>query len=68
MVTIPFQFSAPPVTQTNARKRSPGKIRARQSNKARYNPMKTKRPNTPETPVTNMDTTDMDKTEAAIFS
>ena len=56
-----FQFSAPPVTQNNPRKRAPGKIRARWSNKSRYNPMKTKRPNTPETSVTNMDTTDMDK-------
>ena len=55
------QFSALPVTQTNPRKRAPGKIRARWSNKARYNPMKMKRPNTPNVPVTNMDTTDSDK-------
>ena len=53
-----FQFSAPPMTKTNPRKKSPGKIRARWSNKARYNPMNTKRPNTPDIPVTNMDKTD----------
>ena len=57
----PFQFSAPPVTQTNPRKRAPGKIRASWSNKARYNPIKTKRPNTPETSVTNMDIMDKAK-------
>ena len=56
-----FQFSAPQMTQTNPRKRAPGKIRARWSNKSRYNPMKTKRPNTPEMTVTNMDTRDMKK-------
>ena len=61
-----FQFSAPPVTQTNPRKRAPGKIRARWSNKARYNPMKTKRPNTPDLPVTNMATMDSDKTKAPL--
>ena len=51
-----FQFSAPPVTQTKPRNRATGKIRARWSNKARYNPMKTKRSNTPEISVINMDT------------
>ena len=56
-----FQFLAPPMTQTNPRKRAPGKIRARWSNKARYNPMKMKRPNTPDIPVTKMDTTDSGK-------
>ena len=56
-----FQFSAPPVTQTKPRKRVPGKIRTRWSNKARYNPMKRKRPNTQDVPVTNMDMTDLDK-------
>ena len=39
-------------------KRTPGKIRARLSNKARYNPMKIIRPNTPDLPVTNMDMMD----------
>ena len=61
-----FQFSAPQVTQTNPRKRAPGKIRARWSNKARYNPIKTKRPNTPETSVTDMGTTELNKTEAPL--
>ena len=61
-----FKFSAPPVRQTNPRKRAPSKIRARWSNKATCNPMKTKRPNTPETPVTNMDITDMDKAKVPL--
>ena len=59
-----FQFPTHPLTQTtqaNPRKRAPGKIRARWSIKARYNPMKTKRPNTLELPVTDMDTVDSDK-------
>ena len=56
-----LRISAPPVTQTNPRKRTPGKIRARWSNKARYNPIKTKRPNTLDVPVTTMDMTDSDK-------
>ena len=41
-----FHFSAPSMTQNNPRKRAPGKIGARWSSKSRYNPMKTKRPNT----------------------
>ena len=41
-----FQFSAPPMISRNLRKRAPGKIRARQSSKSRYNPMKARRPNT----------------------
>ena len=61
-----FQFSAPPVTQTNPRKRTPGKVRARWSNKARYYPMKTKRPNTPDLPETNMDMMDSDKVKAPL--
>ena len=40
-----FQFLAPPVTQTNPKKRVPGKVRARWSNEARYNPIM-KKPNT----------------------
>ena len=56
-----FQFSTPPVTQTNPRKGTPGIIRARWSNNARYNPTKMKRPNTLDLPVTNMDMTDSDK-------
>ena len=61
-----FQFSAPSVTQTNTRKRVPGKRRARWSNKARYNPMKMKRPNTPDLPVPNMDTMDSEKTKVPL--
>ena len=61
-----FQFAALPVTQTNQRKRAPGKIRARWSSKSRNNPMKTKRPNTPETSLTNMDMTDTDKAKAPL--
>ena len=55
-----------PVTQINPRKRAPGKIRARWSNKARYNPMKSKTPNAPEISVTNMDMTDMDMTKVPL--
>ena len=40
-----FQFSAPSMTSRNPRKRATGKIRARQSSKSRYNPMKVRRPN-----------------------
>ena len=61
-----FQFSAPPATQTNLRKRAPSKIRARWSNKARYNPMKMKRLNTLDLPVANMDTTDSDKAKVPL--
>ena len=43
-----FQLSAPPMMSRNPRKRTPGKIRARQSSKSRYNPMKMRRPNTQE--------------------
>ena len=63
-----FQFSTPPVTQNNPRKGAPGKIRARWSNKSRYNTMNTKRPNTPETSLTNMDTTHMDKTKEPLLA
>ena len=63
-----FQFSAPPETQTNPRRRDPGKIRSRWSNKARYNPIKTKRPNTPDTSVTNMDTTETDTMKVPLSS
>ena len=55
-----FQFSATPMVQNNPRKRAPGKIRARWSNKSRYNRIKAKGPNTPETTMTNLDTIDTD--------
>ena len=53
-----FQFSTPPLPHNNPRKRAPGKIRARWSNKSRYNPMKAKWHNSPETTMTNLDTID----------
>ena len=56
-----FHFSAPPMTQNNPRKRVSGNIRARWSNESRYNPMKTKRPNTPEMTMTKLDNIDIDK-------
>ena len=56
-----FQFSAPPMMQNNPKKRSPGKIKARWSNKSRYNPMKAKRPNTLEMTMNNLDAIDTDK-------
>ena len=42
-----FQFSAPPKTPRNPRKRTTGKIRTRWLGKNRFNPIKTRRPNTP---------------------
>ena len=62
-----FQFSTPPVTQTNPRKRAPGKIRVRWSNKARYNPTKMTRPKTLDLSVTDMDMMDSDS-GGTIFS
>ena len=56
-----FQFSTPPMMQNNPRKRDPGKIRARWLNKSRCNPIKAKRPNTPEMTMNNLDTIDTDK-------
>ena len=64
-----FQFPTHPVTQitqTNPRKRASGKIRARWSIKARYNPTNTKRPNTLDLPITNMDMTDSDKVKVPL--
>ena len=49
------------MAQNNPRKGAPGKIRARWSNKSRYNPVKAKRPNTPDMMMTNLDTIDTDK-------
>ena len=56
-----FQCSAPPVTQNNPRKRVPHKIRARWSNKSRYNLTKAKRPNNLEMTMTNVNNIDTDK-------
>ena len=41
-----FKFSAPPKMSRNPRKRTTGKIRTRWSGKNRFNPIKTRRPNT----------------------
>ena len=48
------------MTSRNSRKRAPGKIRAQQLSKSRYNPIKVRRPNTPETKVTGLDAIDTD--------
>ena len=55
-----FQFSAPPMTSQNPRKRAPGKIRAKWWSKSRYKPMKVRWSNTPEIKVTDLDAIDMD--------
>ena len=55
-----FQFSAPPMTSRNPRKRAPDMIRVRWLSKSRYNPMKGGRPNTPEINVTDLDAIDME--------
>ena len=41
-------------------KEASGKIRARKSSKSMYNPMKARRPNTPEIKVTDLDAIDTD--------
>ena len=56
--TISFLFPIHPVTkttQTNPGKMASGKIRARWSIKARYKPMRPKRPNTLDLALTNTD-------------
>ena len=62
--TISFQFPTFPVTQTtqtDPRKTTSSKIRAKWSFQARYNPTKTKRPYTLDLPITNKDMTDSNK-------
>ena len=58
--TMAALFSSQPLRMMsrNPRKRAPGKMRARQSIKSRYNPIKVKRPNTPEIKVTELDAID----------
>ena len=53
-----FQFSAPPKMPRNPRKRTTGKFRTRLSDKNRSNPIKSRRPNTPETKMTHLDKID----------
>ena len=55
-----FQFFAPPKMPRNPRKRTAGKIRTRWSGKNRFNPINTRRPNTPEAKVSDLDTIDAD--------
>ena len=45
---IAFQFSTPPKISRNLRKRTTGKIRTRWLGRNRFNPIKIRRPNTPE--------------------
>ena len=58
--TIPWndgntvQFSAPPKMPRNPRKHTTGKIRARWSGRNQFNPKKTRRPNTLETKVSDL--------------
>ena len=55
-----FQFSAPPKTSRNPTKRTTGKIRTRWSGRNRFNPIKARRHNTPETKVSELDKIDTD--------
>ena len=50
-----FQFSAPPKMPRNPRNRTTGKITTRWLGKNRFNPIKTRRPNTPEAKVSDLD-------------
>ena len=53
-----FQFFAPPKTPRNPRKRTTGKIRTRWSGRNSFNSIKTRRPNTPDTKVSELDKID----------
>ena len=55
-----FQFFSPPNMPRNSRKRTPDKIRTRWSDKNRFNPIKTTRPNTPQKRVTELDAIGID--------
>ena len=54
-----FQFSAPPKVPRNPRKHTTGKIRTRWSGRNRFNPIKMRRPNTPDTKVLGLDRIDI---------
>ena len=54
-----FQFSTPSKTLRNPRKQTTGKIRTRSSGRNRFNPIKTRMPNTPDTKVSELDTIDI---------
>ena len=53
-----FQFSALPKMPRNPRKRTTGKIRTRWSGKNGFKPIKTRRSNTPEANMSDLDTID----------
>ena len=55
-----FQFSAPPKTTRNPRKRTTGEMRTRWLGKNRFNPIKTRRPNTAKAKVSDLDKIDTD--------
>ena len=50
-----FQFSALPKTSRYPRKRTTGKIRTKWSSRNRFDPIKTRRPNTPDIKVSELD-------------
>ena len=54
-----FQFSAPSKMPRNPRKQTTGKIRTRWLDRNRFNPIKTRRPNTPDTKVSELDKIDI---------
>ena len=55
-----FQFSAPPKMPRNPRKKATGKIRTKWLGRNRFNPTKTRKPNAPETKVSDLDKIDTD--------
>ena len=55
-----FQFPAPPKMPRNPRKRATGKIRTRWLGRNRFNPIKTRRLNTPDMKVSELDKIDTD--------
>ena len=63
--TIPWndgntvQFSAPPKITRNLRKQTTGKITTRWSGRNQFNPIKMRKPNTPDTKVSELDRVDM---------
>ena len=50
-----FQFSAHPKMPRKPRKRTTGKMRTRWFGRTRFNPIKMRRPNTPDTKVSELD-------------
>ena len=54
-----FQFSTPPKMPRNPRKQTTGKIRTRWLGRNRLNPIKMRRPNTPDTKVSELDKIDI---------